>query len=79
MLYFKESDHNFDFNNNVESRISKCLFDAANNVCSSQCVDELKLKLANYDNFSWSHIEGCFLRPRVVDIYHGQRVCPLFH
>ena len=44
----RTSDHNFDFDN-IEAYMSKCLFDTAN-VCSSQGVDELKFKLANYNN-----------------------------
>ena len=44
----RTSDHNYDFKDNVEGHISSCLYYTAKNVSNSQ---DVKLKLANYDNF----------------------------
>ena len=44
-------DHNWKFESNIEGQISQCLFDIAYNTSCSHGVDELKLKLSEYNAF----------------------------
>ena len=71
ILCFKNKWLQFWLNDNREGLISKCWFDTADNVCSPQGVEELKVKLANYNNFSGLAMEdaskGLMLLKGIVD------------